>query len=120
MTHRIIKQSSFTSFDVFQKEAKSIFLDILKLRIKLLGITIEDLEDPTACKHYKIGRDDKQKDHTILQTARAMGIILVEILWTEGLATITTPEVTPDYSITKLYIQSMPQKPKDEQPETQL
>ena len=118
MLYKKLLLTSFVNKEVYVREAKKIFLQVLQLRIKLLGITIEDLEDEQACKKYKIGRDDKQIDQKITQTARAQGIILVQMIWENDEVTISTPEVSPDYSITKLYIQSMFQKPSDEQPQT--
>ena len=116
LTNRVIFFSNFTSQVEYQKEVKSAMIEVLKHQIKLLGLSTEDLEDPFTVKKYKIGRDDKEKEGEYLtQTARAMGIKLVQVTWEPDKATISTPCVVPDYTLTLEYIKQMPQKPKDEQ-----
>ena len=120
MIYKTLLLSSYSNREQFVKKTKESFLEVLKLRIRLLGISVEDLEDEEACKRYQIGRDDKQVDDIIIQVARARNIVLLELVWEDHKAVIQYPEVSPDYSLTKLYIQSMYQKPKDEQPQTEL
>lgn len=118
MIYKTLNLSSYPNRETFVKKGKEAFLDVLKLRIKLLGITAEDLEDEDYCRNNNVGRDDKEVDGLIVQTARVNGIKLLEIVWEDHKVVIQSPEINPDYSITKLYIQSMYQKPSDEQPQT--
>lgn len=115
MINQIISFSSFTSLEAYQREVKRKTIDTLKLRIKLVGLTMEDLEDPLAVKKYRIGRDDIDKPgEYLIQIARAMGVTLVETTWTPTQAIISTPHCIPDYTSANEYIRSMEQRPKKE------
>jgi hypothetical protein len=91
----------------FVDEVEASIYDLLKRRIKILGLDYNDLTDPTTILKYEIGREEivKPQEYVIVKY-RAMGVNLIETTWFTSHVLVGIPDVEPDYSDAKEWIAS--------------